>query len=125
MRMNAKRTPAIAGGILVLLLGACSSIVQSPNESVSAAMLAAKVKDAYAGADWYPTLQQAADLPNVQTVTSTAFVFTNIANTDLGKASALRICHDVAAVTSETPWIRRVKVEAGQAELASCDVPAP
>jgi hypothetical protein len=69
--------------------------------------------------------------PNVQAYGSTLFVFTRIANTDLGKQSATDLCHLIAAndhngdTAARIANINHVKVDGGSGgeELASCDTP--
>ncbi len=133
-----RRNIVVSAVVVVVVLALISSrgsgssgpYVPNPTEAHLAAVLAGNVKDLYATDDWYVTLQQVAGLPNIEVVASTAFVFTRIANTDLGKANALTICHNVAAVTNDPDTaqplgIRHVKVDGGSGndELASCDPP--
>jgi hypothetical protein len=100
-------------------------------EAHMAAVLAANVKDAYAGDDWYPALLQAAGVLNVQVDANTAFVFTSLADTDLGTSTATTICQDVAAVIDDPSAGRKLRIyhlkvyggSSGHAQLASCDEP--
>lgn len=126
---------------LVLALAACSSGSADASAAHVAAILASNVKDSYAADDWYQTLQlldaagkvtsdPKTGVPNIEVVATTAFVFTGIANNDLGKSNAETICHAVAAVTNDPNTaaplgIRHVKVDGGSGndELAACDVP--
>jgi hypothetical protein len=100
-------------------------------EARTAAVLVANVKDAYGTDDWYPTLQQTGGLPNIQVDAGTAFVFTNIADTDLGKSTAITICQDVAAVTINPNTGAKLRLDhvkvyggsSGHVQLANCDQP--
>jgi hypothetical protein len=101
------------------------------SEAHMAAVLAANVTDAYATDEWYPAIQESAGLLNIQVDANTAYVFTNIADTEVGQAKATTICSAVAAVINDPSTGRKLRLyhlkvyggPAGHDQLASCDEP--
>ncbi|GAC1673870.1 MAG: hypothetical protein NVS9B8_16490 [Candidatus Limnocylindrales bacterium] len=133
--MSGMRKVVVLATALVALAAVGTAVAPKEDtaaEARLAATLAGNVKDAFGTDDWYPVLRQSGGLPSIQVVAATAFVFTRIDSTALGKSNAVPICHNVAAVTNDPNTaaplgIRHVKVEGGPGqgneELASCDVP--
>ena len=137
LRTAHRLTPLHRWLVVVVLLGAIAGCSSSGAQSSDELQAQQQIKANIVGMCQDQEIEDCSILqgtpqdPNVQVYGSTAFVFTKIANTDLGKHNATDLCHLIAAADHNGDTAVRianfnhVKIDGGSGndELASCDTP--
>ena len=103
--MNAKKPPAVAGGVLiVMLLVACGSSPSATLAPSTGATLAQSITDVFADADWYPAVIQKDGHPWVEIIGQDAFV--HFAARMDGASIAMQVCQAIAAATNDPTTVQ-------------------